>query len=204
VGRLSFCVADTRMRRDADETAFMDAADLTQVRQWIAGLSGPGVLVLGQPLFADTAGVLGHLFDWGLPDYAQFPDLVRALMESQHDIVALTGDVHYARAARCLLPSGRRLIEIISSPLALVDEKVGRKWSAAPERFPAVPVPGVKAADITHYPDNHDPFTETREHFVTLQFNADGAKVRLQALCWPYGVGAGPRAPRPMCTLELM
>jgi hypothetical protein len=204
VGALSFCIADTRMRRDADEQSFMDPADLARVRQWIEGLRGPGVLVIGQPLFADTAGVLGHLFDWGLPDYAQFPDLVRALMDSQHDIVALTGDVHYARAARCLLPSGRRLVEIISSPLALVDEKVGRKWSAAPKRFPAMAVPGVKAADITHYPDDDDPFTETREHFVTLQFDADGAKIRLRALCWPYGLGKGPVAPRAMCTLELM
>lgn len=206
VGSLSFCIADTRMDRDADEKRFMLPEHLAQVRAWIGELNGPGVLVVGQPLFAKGAGLLGHLFDWGLPDYKQFSDLVRTLMASRHDIVVLTGDVHYARAARCRLPSGRDLIEIISSPLALVDERVGRKWKKAPEKFPAVPVGGVTASDIHHFPSSAEPlaepFQEHREHFVLLHFSADGAKVRLAASCVPFG--SGKPASRKMCNVELM
>ena len=52
VGRLSVCIADTRIHRDSKGTRFMKDEDLEAVEQWIDKLQGPGVLVIGQPVLA--------------------------------------------------------------------------------------------------------------------------------------------------------
>src|SRR5205809_7973197 len=105
-------------------------SDLDRLDQWIRNLEGPGIFSLGQPIFAAQAGFFGRFADWNLPDFEQYADLVRVLASSRHSLVLLTGDVHYGRIASCLLPSGLELIEIISSPTALVDKSVGGKWHA--------------------------------------------------------------------------
>ena len=181
VGRMSVLVLDTRMDRTADRSTLVPAPRMADVGRWVDALTGPGVLVLGQPIFADEAGWKGHLFDWGLPDFAQYAELVRSVQRSRHDIVVLTGDVHYGRVARCVLPSGAQLLEVIASPFALVDEKLGRGWHAPPASFPSFPIPGTLSRPVSF----EGSYREMRDHFATVGFNDAGTRLRMDVTAWP-------------------
>jgi hypothetical protein len=184
VGPLSFLIADTRSNRCPDRTAFMRPADLQVVEQWMQHLPGPGVLVLGQPVFREPTGCLqGTFADWNLPDYEQYGQLARMLTQAPHSIVLLTGDVHYGRIAWCTFSSGRELIEVISSPMSLVDKQAEGAWEEAPSRFPPVALPAVVGAQV--HTVAKDTFSPIDSHFLTLEFSATGAHVRLTVRCWP-------------------
>lgn len=180
VGGLSLFIGDTRLARTDDRVRFMDPPQFEALRSWVHGLAGPGVLVLGQPIFAGEAGPKGYFCDWGLPDHRQYRDLVAVLAATPHDLVVLTGDVHFGRAASCTLPSGRRIVELISSPLALVSSLAGGTWKATPGVFPAVAVPGVAGAAIID-----EPFQLTADQAMTVGFSGVGQAVRLTATSWP-------------------
>ena len=176
---LSFFSVDTRFYRTDDKTDFMKAGDLAEFGQWIAGLSGPGVLVLGQPVFTGKTGPSGEYGDWGLADFSQYDELARWLTSSRHSIVILTGDVHYGRVSRCTLPSGVELMEVISSPLRLVDWLARGKWSKAPELFPAFDIPGVPKAAV-----QTESFAAGDNHFLTLEFSASGTGAKMAVRAW--------------------
>lgn len=56
---LSFCICETRFSRGSggnDDSDFMSVENLRAIGDWTASLTGPGVLVLGQPFFAETGG----------------------------------------------------------------------------------------------------------------------------------------------------
>jgi len=150
------------------------------LEDWVSGLQGPGVLVCGQPIFAERVGFKGRFTDWNLPNYAQYPRLVELLSSAQHSIVILTGDVHFGRVATCRLPSGQELIEVISSPLSLVDKAVGGSWKRAPDFFPAINVPGIVSAPV-----RTETYAVTSNHFVTVEFSAIGSAVSMAARAWP-------------------
>ena len=97
-----------------------------------------------------------------------------------HDLVILTGDVHFGRVASCTLPSGRRIVELIASPLALVSPLVGGHWKATPGMFPAIPVPGVVQVPLTN-----EAYQQTANHAMTVGFSGVGQAVRLKATSWP-------------------
>jgi hypothetical protein len=180
VGPLSVFIADTRTARTGDRLSFMDVAQFEALRTWVHALPGPGVLVLGQPIFTAEAGLKGYVADWGLPDFHQYRDLVSVLASTPHDIAILTGDVHFGRVASCTLPGGRRLVELIASPLALVDGLVGGHWKPAPPVYPTVPVPAVPQVAVTT-----EGYQEIRNHAMTVGFTGVGASVRLTATGWP-------------------
>ena len=184
VGTLSFLVLDTRLERRADRSQFMPPESMLAVEEWISGLNGPGVLVCGQPIFAERAGIKGHLTDWELPDYDQYPSLVRLLAATRHSIVILTGDVHFGRVATCRLPSGLELLEVISSPLALVDKAVGGSWKKAPDFFPSFDIPGMVKAPV-----QTETYALTDNHFLTLEFSAMGGGVSVVVRAWPITEG---------------
>jgi hypothetical protein len=181
IGRLSFFVADSRLDRSADRKRIQDPADHAAVLRWIGGLSGPGILVLGQPVLTTPSGWKGHVTDWDLPDYEQYAPLVRAIQQSAHDIVVLTGDVHFGRIAGTTSPTGVNLYEVIASPLALVDSRLGRDWGPPPGRFPAEPLPGTIGTPVWF--DNG--YQETRDHFATVAFQEVGDRVEIAVTAWP-------------------
>jgi hypothetical protein len=175
IGTLSFFIADTRINRDAKQQDFMSAADINDLDNWVTNLRGVGVLVIGQPLFSEKAGFWGKFIDRNLSDYKQYENLVRILSKTDHSILLLTGDVHYGRISSCQLKPGIYLYEIISSPTALVDKKVGGSWDPAPSVFPAFNIPGVVKKMVET--DFNYQFTDN--HFLTLSFYSDGAKTRV-------------------------
>ena len=169
VGSLSFCNAETRFSRDSAPGDFMPPNDLMSIRTWIDSLKGPGVLIIGQPLFANK----GSIKDWGLPDFRQYSQLLAHLRASRHSIVVLTGDVHFGRVAFAnLRPElGTKLYEIISSPMQLVPFAKGN-YSPAPQVFGFVQ-------------SLHD-FSSSRNHFLTLEFTAPStSRASLAIRFWP-------------------
>ena len=178
---LSFFFADTRVNRTADLRRVMLDSDLERLRGWVDGLRGPGVLSLGQPIFADRAGFKGRFTDRNLPDYEQYQEIARAIARSRHSIVMLTGDVHYGRIASCRLASDAELIEVISSPTALVDEKAGGEWARPPARYPSFDIAGVPKGPVEVVED----YTLFDNHFLTIQFGDLGGRVRMVVKAWP-------------------
>jgi hypothetical protein len=180
VGQLSFMVLDTRIERTRDRTTICSQASLDALANWVKELKGPGVLVVGQPLLMAQAGVKGHFTDWGLPDFKQYADIVRILAATKHDLLILTGDVHYGRVAGCELATGATLIEVIASPFALVDPRVGGKWSAPPSLYPAFAIAGVNPRTIW-VDDRH---RLTANQFATVEFAANGPRVQAAVRSW--------------------
>ena len=180
VGNLQFLMLDTRLNRDRQKQAFLSPADFDALETWVNSLTRPGMLVLGQPVFADLAGFRGNLTDWRLPDFEQYRSLCRLLLSSRQSIAVLTGDVHYGRIASATLPSGAELVEIIASPMALVDKLSGGRWTPAPSRFPAMPLEGVASVEVR----TDAGWNRFANHFVTLEFNERAGGVRLRVRAW--------------------
>lgn len=179
---VSFLIADTRINRDEDRNNFMKPEDLDEVAEWINGLNGPGVLVIGQPLLQTTTGFFkGHFGDWNLPDFKQYQRLVEIVGGSPHTLVVLTGDVHFGRIARSSLRSGQELIEIISSPMSLVDEKARGKWIEAPVVFPTTAPSQLARGNVV----TEGKFAPTDGHFLTLEFTRRGLGANLRVRFWP-------------------
>jgi hypothetical protein len=191
---LSFLVADLRLDRTADRERLQAQADHDHVIRWIDGLVGPGVLVLGQPMLSSEAGWKGNVTDWGLADYRQYGPLVQAIQRARHDIVVLTGDVHFGRVAGAVMPSGANLYEVIASPFALVSPLLPQKWGLPPERFPAHHLAGTMGSPVWF----RDDYRVEVEHFATVAFQSLGGRVVMRVTAWPIpSLGdpliAGPR-----------
>ncbi|MDQ3491942.1 MAG: hypothetical protein M3452_01600 [Chloroflexota bacterium] len=184
VGSLSLRVIDTRVERSEDGSAFVSAGELQGLAAWVDGLGGPGVLVVGQVVLAERGSWWSRFVDMGLPDIDQYGEFVRILQRARHDVVVLTGDVHYGRVAGCTLPTGAQLIEIIASPFSLVDPRVGGRWKPAPDGFPSFPIAGSVRCDVWSAPDHR----LATNQFATVEFAADGARVRVTVRAWPVSV----------------
>jgi len=179
---LSVRIVDTRFSRSGDRSRFMDPQTLAQITGWLANLTGPGILALGQPILGQRTGPRGYISDWTLVDYDQYADLARALSLVQHDVIVITGDVHFGRVSQVQLPNGRKIVEIIASPMILVDDRAGRKWRPPPQTFPAFPIPGVVSSPVSV-----GPLQKFDNQFATLALWAEGGSVRLDHTCWLVG-----------------
>lgn len=175
VGDLSFLILDTRVNRDEERNRLLSDDDLDNLRRWVDGLQGLGVLVVGQPIFSEKSGWRGRFTDWSFPDYDQYAEILRTLYRTEHSIIVLTGDVHFGRIASVPIKDNVYLYEIISSPTALVNDKVGGSWSEAPEKIPVSSVPGAISREVTN---NHN-FKFTANHFLTMSFYRDGVGTRV-------------------------
>ena len=182
VGELSFFIADTRYFREEGNQRFMKDCDMYQLGVWVRGLEGPGILVVGQPIFDGPSGWFSSRFeDRSLADYEQYQELVKILHESTHSIVLMTGDVHYGRVVSVSLnirPEPIKIIEVISSPTSLVNPFVGGSAKDPPEKFPPVAIPGI----VPSAPTNH--YMTAEDNFATLHFTKRGGKVRMRIRYW--------------------
>ena len=165
----------------------------------------PGVLAIAQPLIVTESRTERNLRSFP----RQYARLLDALGAAGHDVVVLSGDVHFGRIARVALGNaGARLIEIISSPLSNLTGLNGIATNVAradPANFP----PAADAATLAWPSRPVDYFTDggrrgrffvgsrrgwplsaypkrrTREHFMTVSFHRlpDGG-VELTAEAW--------------------
>jgi hypothetical protein len=181
VGELSFMVSDTRLEREPGDDRFMGDQDFRELIDWCQALRGPGVLVVGQPLFTEPTGLLGELKDLALPDYRQYVTLVDAMTNAPHGILILTGDVHFGRVAKATMPiaAATEIFEVIASPIALVAGKPG-KAEMPPDFFPS------KRVSTQHRgPTQVVAAPKTAGNNVaTLQFRSASGQVHVDVTHW--------------------
>ena len=202
---LSICLADLRSYRSKHR--FLPDVDFQELITWAEDLSCPGVFVIPQPLIVDENKSERNLLSFK----NQYTRLVQALGTSGHDVVVLSGDVHFGRIATCKLgPNGGRLIEIVSSPLSNLTYLNGVATSTpkhTPAEFPnkAIDVDGWQAQPV-NYASEFDvstrkgwifsayPKKRTREHFMTLSFQRRAVgDLRLTAQAWRVRKREGPK-----------
>lgn len=177
---LSLRLLETRLSRDRRLQQLTSDADAVALDAWIATLSGPGVLVLGQPLFDEPArNPDGFTGDANLPSYRQYGALLASLGRSRHPLLLLSGDVHFGRLAQCELPGNVRALELISSPLAQLWGAAGR-FRAAPRSLARSAGSRFQAREVVTDPH----FRSERDHFLTLDFWNVGGHVHLSVKRW--------------------
>ena len=200
---LTVCLADLRSHRS--EEGFLPPREFRKLQHWARHRSCPGVLVIQQPLCVMQSAVERNLRSF--PN--QYARLLAALAAVPHDIVVLSGDVHFGRI--CQVPigtAGARLTEIVSSPLSNLTGLNGLATNVAvsrPEKFPAPDV----AAELGWEPQPVDYFRDeryrtrffvgeirgrlwsaypkrrTREHFMTVGLRRlPRGRVELEAEAW--------------------
>lgn len=200
---LSVCFADLRSFRSED--GFLPEDSFQKLLKWASSRSCPSVLVLPQPLIVTRNKVERNLISYR----DQYAELLGALGSVSHDIVVLTGDVHFGRIASVPIgTNGARLIEIISSPLSNLTYLNGIATNVAtdkPSKFPHVEAAkdlGWTRRDVNYFKDRNGkghffvqsrlgrlfsayPRPRTREHFMTVSFcrHPDGG-VELTADAW--------------------
>ncbi len=195
---VSFCLADVRSRRNKD--GFLSDVDFNKLTTWARELKCPGVLVMPQPLIVNANDTERNLLSFK----TQYQDLLQALGASGHDIVLLSGDVHFGRIASVPLgPQGGRLIEVISSPLSnltgLNGVAAAKPELKKPSQFPdpsQIQIPGWSPEKVKYdhsfavstrrgYLFSAYPKDRTREHFMTVSFQrvADGG-IELTVNAW--------------------
>ncbi|MGH7164436.1 MAG: hypothetical protein ACREIS_02795 [Nitrospiraceae bacterium] len=112
---LEFFVADIRVNRTLHRDTprrMMPEADLTEFEAWAQGVKGPGVFVLGQPLWIKA----GNWKDYNPPDFEeQYARIWTALAKAPHEILVVSGDVHHSHLLELGLP-GRSVYEFVTSP----------------------------------------------------------------------------------------
>lgn len=94
---------------------FCHPAWLTRATQWIAQLQGPGLLLTSQPLLDKQGGSEANLADFE----ADFAALWRAIMASPHQILLMSGDIHWSRA-HVVERKGGDHYEVVSSAIARI------------------------------------------------------------------------------------
>lgn len=185
-GDLSVCLADLRSHRS--KRRFLPIADFDRLTNWAENLQSPGVLAIPQPLIVEENKTERNLLSFK----TQYSDLLEAMGESGHDIVVLSGDVHFGRISSVALgPRGGRLIEVISSPMSNLTGLNGVATAVpncVPKKFPdpnQLAIPGWVPSEVKHdksfmvstkkgFPVSAYPKTRTREHFMTIGLNRDG------------------------------
>ncbi len=203
---LSVALADLRSFRKGKKVIPTHVLD--GLVDWAKALKGPGVLVSPQPLIVEENKSERNLLSF--PD--QFATLLQGLAHTGHDIVLLSGDVHFGRIATVDLGNnGARLIEIIASPMSNLTGLNGLAASVAkskPKKFPdpsVITIEGWKPATIQYdkafQVDSKKgrlfsayPRARTREHFMTISFSRlHTGEIKLTADAWRVRERTGPK-----------
>jgi len=193
---LSFCVADLRSYRS--KTQFIDNQGFEQMINWAQDLTKPGVLVIPQILLVEKNKQERNLLSFK----KQYSQLIIAMASSGHDIVVMSGDVHFGRIAQVKMgENGGKLIEVVSSPMSNLtglNSLASDKAKRTPEYFPdpkTIDIPGV-APQTVQYDKDFNVRTKkgfvfsaywkerTREHFMTVSFHKNTASVGMSVQAW--------------------
>jgi hypothetical protein len=147
IGEVSFFVADPRSRRtpfDADDPHFFGEEQWSALEAWGESLKGPGVLVIGQPLFQEAGDWKDRSLLSFRDDYLRLCAVIRGALTrpTPHDILVLTGDIHVGRHAtgwlRGVTPPSP-VHEFVASPASRIGPDVPPKLFGVR----AEPAPGI-------------------------------------------------------------
>lgn len=188
-GDLSIRLVDFRVGRSQDGLRLCDPDQMERVVRWIEGLQTPGVLITQQPVIS-SRGAGG---DRKLPDYRQYwRHLLPAIHDCKQDLIVLAGDVHHGLVARTFLgdpdqPAADhppQLIQIIASPLALVNPIASSSPEPALRHFPGGKTASPRPIEYPLRVPTYDSGRHTRrceDHAMTISF-------------WRRSAGDGGRA----------
>lgn len=196
---LSICFVDLRSHRDKGDNPkkMLPTKEFKQLLNWASHLTTPGVIVLPQPLLVKPGGEL----DLNLANFTeQYSQLINALASSGHDIVCLSGDVHFGRIASVRLGNkGAQLHEIISSPMSNLTGLDGKVAASSPKKlscFPSFAIDGISQETIQYKSEwavttqkikflGLFSYRKTKEHFMTLSFKKDlENNIQLDVQAW--------------------
>lgn len=184
---LSFCIYDSRSYRHDD--GFIDEDGLCQIEKWATGLKCPGVIVSSQLLISEPEGLEKNIASFK----EQHARLLSALSVSGHDIISLTGDVHFGRISKVALSDESSLIEVVTSPLSNLTGLEGIATNSANSKPKYLQINGIDR-EVEYFDSEYFVPTEnpelpfypkkrTSEHFSTLSFcmTPDGLVVEVQS-----------------------
>jgi hypothetical protein len=122
---LSIFFADLRSNRNRQRpnARMMARRDFQALQVWARSLRGPGVLVLGQPLWLKTGGKT----DYNPPSFTdEYQAIWTALRSAPFDILIVSGDVHHSRVLRFSFDQApnRFAYEFVSSPASHIPTEV--------------------------------------------------------------------------------
>lgn len=193
---LSFCVADLRSYRS--KTQFIDNQGFDQLVAWARRLTQPGVLVIPQVLLVEENKLERNLLSFK----KQYGQLITAMASTGHDIVVMSGDVHFGRIAQAKMgQNGGRLIEVVSSPMSNLtglNSLASDKAKTKPTHFPdpnAIDVDNFAPQPVQYDKSFHVKTKKgfplsaywkerTREHFMTISFHKNTASVGMSVQAW--------------------
>ncbi|MBI2998139.1 MAG: alkaline phosphatase D family protein [Deltaproteobacteria bacterium] len=143
IGEVSFFIADSRSERDFFDgerrpPRFFQQLQRQDLERWAHELRGPGVLVLGQPIFQKDGDWRDHSLSNFAEDYGHLWSIIEGSIMGRndegkpHDILVLSGDIHTGRFAvgrRGGLDAPEGVPELIASPASMI-----RPGSKEPEK----------------------------------------------------------------------
>ena len=162
ISPVSFFVTDTRSDRtpaNDPNPHFMGSKQFDELKEWQVKLTGPGILILGQPLFQKDGDYKDHSLSNFEQDYRALTGLIADSLDGRneakqpHDILVLSGDIHTGRHARAWVPSqipgraGNFVHELIASPASRVLVSSTFDGQPDPELPPASIPPTPHAGD---------------------------------------------------------
>lgn len=193
IGRVSFFVSDMRYSRKALGNAggLMEEPQWDALESWGRQLTGPGVLVLGQPLL--KAG--GSKTDRTILDFAADADRLAGVFEralggetadqQAHDILILTGDIHTGRLSTASIAGlAGQVHEFVASPASRVTPP---PLGAKPSNLPSKLTLNGRRWDIRH----HHKFDPTIDDNVGLVRFSEGVNGRVRVTLQLWRVRAG-------------
>ncbi|MGS2719135.1 hypothetical protein [Paraglaciecola aestuariivivens] len=193
---LSFCVADLRSYRS--KTQFIDKDGFEKIINWAQGLTQPGVLVIPQVLITEKNPLERNLLSFK----KQYEQLITAMASTGHDIVVMSGDVHFGRIAQVKMgEQGGRLIEVVSSPMSNLtglNSLASDKAKTTPKQFPdpkSLQINGFTAQTVSYdkrfhvgtkkgFPLSAYWKERTREHFMTVSFHKNSNSIGMSVQAW--------------------
>jgi len=185
---LSIFVADSRHDRDSirtDPPHFFNAKQWAALETWGRELSGPGIVVIGQPLFQVAGDWKDHSLANFAADYGRLWQVLEEVLVT-HDVLVLTGDIHWGRYATTETAAGGRLHEMVASPAANIAQGpfVGsRSGAVAPTKITVPVSQGMRVWQVTTTQTDRVPTNDNNVALLRFEPGTNG-RVRCRVATW--------------------
>ncbi len=198
VGPVSFFVADTRTERDpvsAGNPHFFQEQQWIDLEAWANGLRGPGVLVLGQPLYQKDGDWKDHSLSNFSEDYDRLCRLITRSHRGQnsqnkpHQILMLSGDIHTGRFSKGTIIGLGGAISEVSEFIASATSKIGPypqtpKAELPPENIPSGTVIKTITVDTKPFGLQSPPISTDNNIGMVRMTPGTSGRVRFELTLW--------------------